>query len=358
MHLKIFLTFLLFWLLQPNYAQLSQEQLELGYQFYNESNSYYPFKHYTDSVTVDPNSIEFAKDYFNYESIVSNYKPYWDLKISGYKQESLESIFDSAQIANLKKNLDEIEEVDLNREKLSSQIVFQKDRLKESFPIIQQAKDSSFYAFVYQDFSRSPMNARIVVQRKANKKWEYMGEIEVPLFNKKAFQEELQNYSSEYQIINDFLHGKKELISKKFIQVPDDVVEENFNAYLHHETWNNFHQGFNVEPIDFKVQFSKEDLRKIVIYLNSPAEGRIKERELLGNSKTISEPGFLKRREISHGILFLSKPYIFTNFQNEKFGIFYWEKQNGFENGSGNIVIYKLTDGVWEVLFSHMLWIS
>ncbi|MGB8703448.1 MAG: hypothetical protein WCD31_00310, partial [Gillisia sp.] len=271
-----------------------------------------------------------------------------------HNHSTLNNTFNEFQIRELKSKLRNIKSVQLEKEKLPAGIKINGFTSKEvSFPIIQIGKDSIKYAFQYEKFNHSKNWGRILICKKESR-WDFFGYVEVPLFGYSQRIKDIQHLPDEYQIINILLLGQDENLRKKFIQVPEYLKQDGyFKSFLDFSTWESLQTGFfNTSHIDFKSVFNKTDLQKIVDYLNISPRGRIKAKMLLGNLK------ISKSSKDNFGIFRLTKPLIFLAKSKEKYAFLYWEKVNGPENGSGNIVLFHFNHGRWEIIMQSMLWIS
>ncbi|MCH4823656.1 hypothetical protein ML462_10785 [Gramella lutea] len=336
-------------------GQLSEKQLEDGYQYYNTRKASIPPLQILPKHTLNPNKLEFVSSWMNIDSIKKNFKSQRVI-IDGRFQHlniDLDSIFGPAETKSLNEKIKNLKSVMLDPKLLKSDYKLSDSSFfMKAFPIIQEGRDSISYALIYEESDHWQAFGRIRIEKQAEDDWLWFGSVIVPRFDIVKITNQLKNLPEEYQVINSFLIGKDALIQSKFI--PINGGGDNYDRYSEFETWDKIQNSSLDEDIDVRKHFSKSNLASITKYLNSDPKGSIDKSFLLGNLKSLDATN-----KIKYGIYKISKPFIFhSDIDNCYYAIFYWAKVDGPLNGSGNILVMKKENGRYVKFLSHMLWIS
>ncbi|NJY62911.1 hypothetical protein HC174_09090 [Salinimicrobium sp. CDJ15-81-2] len=327
-----------------------------------DPDSYYTI--YLHPVSFDPKQNEFIKPYLNVDSIIKGFKPFRNLRSEEF-YEYLEEKFTPEQKQEFQEKLNRLKNVQLDTAKLSERVKIVSDaNINSSFPVVQQGKDSMDYAFEFQTGKNWGNWGRILIHRKTTEIWNAIGEVKFPLFNLHNFKSSVSKFPTEYQVLNYYFAGRSELINDQTVAT---IIkeEETLNSFKKFENWE-YHQksfsNWNAERIVFRDLLSGKNLAEIVNYLTSSPEVKLDDKFLLENLEPVSLKELKKKSRLeygySYGVTSVSYPLIFQGKEGSIFGIFYFEKVNGPENGSGNLVLMQQVEKEWKTIFELMLWIS
>lgn len=343
-----------------SFGQISREDRKAGYKFFQEQEQILSFETFYPPVTVNPNQIQYVRSWFNFDSIAKNFEPFKDVTSGENLSDiSFRNLFTSSQVEELNEKLKNLASVELEEEKFPPFIKIRKDASREtSFPVLQRGKDSIYYAFLYEKFSHSGNWGRIYIKQKQNSNWKSFGQVNVPLFNYSKFLEDLKELPEEYQVINTIFAGRNEVLASKTLPAPY-FPEGSLEALESFDTWESMQEtSFSSHSFNFQKYFSQDDLGDMVTYLRDPPVRKIRKDQLLGELEITSSKKTKKDAYGSYGVTNITFPLIFMSASGEKFSFMYWEMIGGVDNGSGNIVLMQLKNGIWEVVFSGMMWIS
>lgn len=194
------------------------------------------------------------------------------------------------------------------------------------------------------------------IEKKVSGDWKIIGMAQIPRFDQRKLKNELVNLSEEYQVINSYLAGKDDLVQGKYIQAEN--LNEIKNWFENLENSHKKSRSGSKDRPDLMEHFDSKNLEDVVKSLQENSSEKIDKLGLLGELERASEEGYSGELEGKNQYSF-SKPYIFiSNLTCKTYTVFYVSHYGGMENGSGGIVIMQKIDGMFKVLFSHMLWIS
>ena len=340
-------------------GQLSEEQIQQGYEYYNSRKNLIDPEKILSSVTLNPNQIENACDYINTDSIFKNFdaqKSIINNKLL-YLQKELDTAFTDSQLKSLNRKFQKLDSISIQKARLkSSYKLLDSSYFKQSFPIIQQSKDSSIYAFIYEESKFYDRFGRMSIEKKVDDDWKNIGGVFIPLYNLDKFRNDLIKLPEEYQVINSYLAGEKDFIAEKFIEIKSKWITS--DRYKDFEAWKNMGRTIFQDRIDITKHFEKSNLVDIVNYFRSGNTGFIDESMLFTNLKCSTIESFSDYNSGSN-IYSFSKPFIFTsNLTCDTYAVFYVSRFGGPLNGSGSIIVMQKKNGIFKTLISHMLWIS
>ena len=127
-------------------GQLSEEQIQQGYDYYNSRIIHIPSDKGLPTQTLDPNQIEVVCNWMNMDSIIKN------LEYIYRDHEKLDTVFSLKQRENIDRNLRNLESIILEKARLKPIYEIRGfTYFKESFPVIQESKDGGLYAFIYEE---------------------------------------------------------------------------------------------------------------------------------------------------------------------------------------------------------------
>lgn len=345
---------------QFTFGQLTQKRLQEGYEYYNSREIVISPDKILLSNTLNPNQIQFVCKWINSDSIVKNFEAKRSMVGNRleYLQISLDSVFSDNQKQQLNYKLQNLERVQLEKNRLTAEYELRDSSFfRQSFPIIQMAKDSSNYVFIYEEAKFSSAFGRIRIEKMVEKEWEWVGSVMIPRFDMYEFKQRIKPLPEEYQVINSFLVGRKAKIKSEFAQIYKGS-DGNYDRYACFDTWAKIQKSSFDEVKDITLHFSKSNLELIAKYLNSKILGSINDSFLLDNLQTVGSSEIANSSN-KYGLYNISKPYVFkSDLDGELYAIFYWSKTDGPLNGSGNIIIMKKVNGRYVKFISRMLWIS
>ncbi|HKJ49777.1 MAG TPA: hypothetical protein VJ973_11835 [Christiangramia sp.] len=339
-------------------GQLSNKQLEDGYQYFNTRQVIISPQKILPTQTLNPNKLEFVSSWMNTDSILKNFESKRVI-INGRFQHlniDLDTVFGPEELRSLDKKFKKLERVSLDLNLLKSDYKLRDSTFfMKAFPIIQKGRDSVSYAFIYEESNYWQSFGRLKIEKQVKDDWHWFGSVSIPKFDIVKTIQQLKNLPEEYQVINSFLIGKDAVVQSTFI--PINGGDNSYDRYRKFVTWDNIQKSSLDEDIDVRKHFSKSNLESITDYLNNNPEGSIDEKFLLDNVQII------KSSEINgdsrYGIYRISKPFIFhSDVDDGNYAIFYWSKVDGPLNGSGNLLIMKKEKGRYIKFLSQMLWIS
>ena len=336
---------------QTSYCQLGNKQLEDGYNFYNSRKIHIPSDKRLPAQTLDPNQIEVVRIWMNMDSIIKNFRSlYRDHK-------KLETVFNLKQRESIDQKLRNLEGITLQKDRLKPVYEIRDfTYFKQSFPIIQESNDGGLYAFIYEESESSRSFGRMKIEKKVSGDWKIIGMAQIPRFDQQKLKNELVNLPEEYQVINSYLAGKNDLVQGKYIQAENLNEIKNWLEDL--ENSDKKPRSGSKDRPDLMEHFDSKNLEDIAKNLQKGSSEKIERSGLLGDLGRAPDEGYAGDLDGKYLYSF-SKPYIFiSNLTCKTYAVFYVSNYGGMENGSGGIVIMQKNDGMFEILISHMLWIS
>ena len=153
---------------QWTFGQLSETEIQQGYDYYN-SKIFTSAEKNLLSTTLNPNEIEFACKWINTDSIFKNFKSqksFFNNKLS-YLITNLDSAFSVDQLNSLNRKFQNLESISLKKKKLKATYELgDSSYFRQSFPVIQKAKDGNMFAFTYEEANFSKVYGRIRIEKK------------------------------------------------------------------------------------------------------------------------------------------------------------------------------------------------
>ncbi len=328
-------------------GQLSKEEIQQGYDYYNTKEVHTLLNKNLSSHSLDPHRIENVCFWINTDSIFKNFR---SLRRE-YKK--LDSVFSLNQKESLDKKFRNLESLSLEKDRLKNVYkVRDSSYNKQSFPVIQKSKDGSLYSFIYEEVGFSRSFGRLKIEKKVKGDWEIVGTVLVPRYDRKELRRELMSLPEEYQAINSYLAGKDDFVLGQYI--PFEIYLENYDGLEKFEKW----EEVGVSERRLKDHFQEEDLRNMVRHFKQASLEELEKSWLLGDLELTPKAGYSGDLDEKYLYSF-SKPYVFvSSLTCDTYAVFYVSKYGGPLNGSGNIVIMRKVDGMFEISISHMLWIS
>lgn len=332
-------------------GQLSDEQIQEGYNYYNSRIIHIPSDKSIPTQTLDPNQIEVVCNWMNIDSIIKN------LKYIYRDHEKLDTVFNLKQRENIDRDLRSLESIILEKDRLKP-IYEIRDftYFKESFPVIQESKDGGFYAFIYEESKYSRSFGKMRIEKRISGDWKIIGTALIPRYDQKKLKNELINLPEEYQAINSYLAGKDDFVQGRYIQAEH---VSRFNNWLEDLDNSNIKpRSGSKERLDLREHFDSKNLVDIAKNLQKGSSEKIERSGLLGELERAPDEGYAGDLD-GKNLYSFSKPFIFTsNITCKTYAVFYASKYGGMENGSAAIVIMQKSDGIFKPFFSYMLWIS
>lgn len=316
-----------------SFGQFSAKEIEKGYKFYNSHNGIFQKK---TKFTVNPNQIENVCYYINLDSILANFKSF-----SPDNFDKLDIVFSEDQVNTLNRKLQQIVKVELDPEKLDSRYIIGEFAVtNESFPVFQKSIDGVEYAFIYQSNLTVPEYSRLLIYEERDEDWAVLGFGQLPLFGKERMRERIQKFPEEYQVINSILLGTRDLIQLEFVEI--DRISNGYSA-----------ESFQI-PDNIKNKLDKDDLSKMMNFLNNAETGKMDITRLLDGLKVFPESEI---KNCGKTIIRLSKPYLFE-VEGEKYALIYSSIISSPLNAGASIKLLKKSNGLYELIASPMLWVS
>ena len=216
---------------QWTFGQLSETEIQQGYDYYN-SKIFTSAEKNLLSTTLNPNEIEFACKWINTDSIFKNFKSqksFFNNKLS-YLITNLDSAFSVDQLNSLNRKFQNLESISLKKKKLKATYELgDSSYFRQSFPVIQKAKDGNMFAFTYEEANFSKVYGRIRIEKKIKDEWYIVGWVNIPLYDLQKLKKDLAGLPQEYQVINSYMFGKDDYVLNEFIAIIDGI--ENPNSF-------------------------------------------------------------------------------------------------------------------------------
>lgn len=299
------------------------------------------------SNSLAPNKIENVCNWLNTDSIFKNFS-------SDYKEyKNLDSVFSLQQKESLDQKFRNLESISLDKERLKPVYeIRDSSYFKRTFPVIQQSKDGSLYAFIYEESESLKSFGKMRVEKKVVGDWKIIGMVLVPRYDPKKLKKELVELPDEYQVINSYLAGKDDFVQGKYI--PFYSQDINFDSLEKFEEWDQI--GFSGSKL--KDHFTKHDLQNMVRHFKQASSADIEKDYLLGDLERTPREGYSGDLD-GKDLYSFSKPYVFvSSITCETYAVLYVTRYGGMLNGSGGIIIMKKIDGVFERVLSGLFWFS
>ena len=336
---------------QVSLAQLSEAEIQQGYNYYNTKKNVIAAQKRLSSSSLNPNEIKFACKWLHTDSIIKNFRSFYK------PSKRIDTIFSQEQWENIGLKLRKLESIKLEKNRLPAEYTLRDSSyFKKSFPVLQESKDGSLYAFIYEEAEFFRSYGRLVIEKKVDNNWKIIGMVQIPLLDLQKLKKELTVLPEEYQVINSYLLNSDDYVLAEFVQISKNI--NNADNFGDLSTWEKMGESASRGSMNIKDHFEKEDLFKIVKYLKNDSSGNVESSFLLGNLETISEAGYsqdLKGRTIYS----FSKPFVFTsNLSCNTYAIFYVSSSGGPLNEDATLVVMQKIDGLFKTLLTPIIWIG